>query len=72
MNECPEKPRIAVLESHQKEIRDNVKVIREILEGDGKPGLKTQVAIHSKYFKILAAVGTLAITGRIVWGFLIP
>jgi hypothetical protein len=69
---CTEKSRIAVIETYQKEIREDVKSVLEILQGNSKPGLKTQVAIHSKYFKIIAVVGGMLLTGRIVWSYIFP
>jgi len=69
---CTEKETIAVLKTHQTEIRSDIKTILQILQGNGNEGLKTKVALHGKYFKLIAAVGGLILTGRIVWGYIFP
>jgi hypothetical protein len=54
---CSEKETLAVLKTHQQDILKNVKTILDILQGNGKPGLKTQVEIHKRYFRIVAGLG---------------
>ena len=71
---CTEKETIAVLKTYQKDIREDVKDIKKALLGtDKEGGLITQVAIHKKYFKIIAAIGGSVATfimARIVWAWI--
>jgi hypothetical protein len=63
---CTQKDRI-------KEIRDDVKTVLNVLQGsDANGGLVTRVSNHGKYFKIIAAVGLLALGGRIAWRYFFP
>jgi hypothetical protein len=63
---CTQKDRI-------KETNANVKLILNVLQGsDANGGLVTKVSNHSKYWKILAAVVTLVVSGRIAWGIFMP
>ncbi|MHC4728797.1 MAG: hypothetical protein ACYS17_16380 [Planctomycetota bacterium] len=39
------------------EIRDDVKTIIKVLNGNGEGGLVTRVAIHKTYFKLIAGLG---------------
>ena len=72
MDPCTEKETLALLKDGAERREKKLDTVLEILQGNSKPGLKTQVAIHAKYFKIIAVVGGMAITGRIAWGFIFP
>ena len=55
------------------EIRHKVDRILAILEGNGEPGLKTKVAIHRVYFRLIAGVGgpiLVFLTARTVWSLI--
>lgn len=70
---CTEKDAIAVLKSHQEDIRTDIKTILDILQGNGQNGLKTQVAIHRTYFKLIGLVLAPLVVGltvRAVWAWI--
>jgi hypothetical protein len=48
------------------EIRDDVKTVLKILHGNGEGGLKTQVAIHKTFFKLIAGVGAPLLVALII------
>jgi len=71
---CTEKETITTLKTHQETILSDVKTILDILQGNGRAGLKTQVAIHKTYFKIIAAIGApllTFLTARAVWALFV-
>jgi hypothetical protein len=70
---CSEKETLAVLKTHQEEIRENVRIVLDILQGNGKPGLKTQVEIHKRYFRLVAGLGgpvLVFLIARQVWAWI--
>lgn len=69
---CIQESRITKTETLQTEIHSDVKTILRVLQGNGGDGLVTRVSKHKTYFKILAALGTLIVTGRIAWGLFMP
>jgi hypothetical protein len=55
------------------EIKDGIKEILHTLNGNGEGGLKTRVAVHRVYFKLIAYIGGPVLTfvlARAVWGLL--
>jgi hypothetical protein len=53
------------------EIKRGVKEILQTLNGNGEGGLKTKVALHRAYFKLIAYVGgpiLVFVATRAVWG----
>ena len=53
------------------EIKAGVAQILQTLNGNGEGGLKTRVAIHRVYFKLIAYIGGPILTfvaARAVWG----
>jgi len=70
---CTEKETIAVLKTHQEDIRKNVEKILMILQGNGDGGLKTQVTVHKTYFKLIAYIGGPVLTfilAREIWSWI--
>ncbi len=52
------------------DIKAGVKQILQTLNGNGEGGLKTKVAVHRAYFKLIAYVGgpiLTFVTARAVW-----
>ena len=72
MTPCTEKDTLVLLKDGADRREKKLDMILEVLQGNSKPGLKTQVYLHAKYFKIIAVLGGLFITGRIAWGFIFP
>ena len=48
------------------EIRDDVKTILMVLNGNGEAGLKTKVEIHKTYFKLIAGLGGPVLVGLVI------
>ena len=69
---CTEKSRIAIIETYQKEIREDVKTILKVLQGDGSNGLVTKVSKHGSWFKMIAVVAGLIVSGKIAWSLIFP
>jgi hypothetical protein len=69
---CTEKETIGILKAYQEDIRGDVKDIKVALLGDGKQvkGLATRVAIHSKYFKLLAAFIAILAAAKALWAWI--
>ena len=65
MTPCTEKDTLERIEA-------TINKVYECLNGNGKVGLKTQVALHKNYFRIIAVLGTLVIGGKIAWGLIFP
>ena len=72
-NPCSEKETLVLLKDGAARREEKLDKIIDILEGNGKPGLKTQVAIHRTYFKLIAAIGgpvLIFLTARTVWSWI--
>jgi hypothetical protein len=69
---CSEKETLAILKDGSERREKKLDKIIEILNGsDDNPGLKGKVYLHSKYFKIISVISVLALTGKLVWSYIL-
>jgi len=74
MEPCSEKVSIELLKAGSKRREEKLDRIITILEGNGREGLVTKVAVHRTWFKMAAAIGgpiIIFLTARAVWALFI-